>query len=532
MGGIEVPRKFRLLSLVLALLCLLTISGCGRNSAEEATQNTQNVQAEEAAAPDAAKESKSSASTAGIIRGKVTDSNSNMLIAGIVVTDEEGNIVRQTTNAYGGYELRLEPGIYTLTFGKGAEYSTEEKTVEVESLKTKYMADVRLTQLYDSYAKGWIAGDCHQHSYYSDGVDSVQSLMISNASVGLYWGFLTDHNNSRGVPEWSSPISVNVGSDEHGNLRPFKGFDGVEVTTEFGHFNSLGSGLTLETYDMNLRESERASAEKLNYIREKMLYILDSIKRVGGIAQMNHPYSSTTMGATNWIDLDDYELLDGFETIEIWNGYFVPPDGIYTDSNPMNQNYQSKMMWYGLLNAMKDGHAFHAATGGTDNHDSGNPVTAENHAYAQAEITDITSYYNYIKYAGKYSGNPTTYVNLDGRELNMENVQQALRAGNSFVSNGPVVICNIDGKSYGQTLIPTGRDLTIQTDIFNRDGISEIRVVVNGETVKTVTPEGNVTTYTDPIPITGTWEPKDWILIEVLGPVTHYAVTNPIIIGS
>ena len=37
----------------------------------------------------------------------------------------------------------------------------------------------------------------------------------------------------------------------------------------------------------------------------------------------------------------------------------------------------------------------------------------------------------------------------------MENVQQALRAGNSFVSNGPVVICNIDGKSYGQTLIPT-----------------------------------------------------------------------------
>lgn len=55
MGGIEVPRKFRLLSLALALLCLLTISGCGRNSAEEATQNAQNVQAEEAAAPDAAK---------------------------------------------------------------------------------------------------------------------------------------------------------------------------------------------------------------------------------------------------------------------------------------------------------------------------------------------------------------------------------------------------------------------------------------------------------------------------------------------
>lgn len=77
-----------------------------------------------------------------------------MLIAGIVITDEEGGIVRQTTNAYGGYELCLEPGTYTLTFSKGAEYATEEKTVEVESLKTKYLPDVRLTQLYDSYAKG------------------------------------------------------------------------------------------------------------------------------------------------------------------------------------------------------------------------------------------------------------------------------------------------------------------------------------------------------------------------------------------
>lgn len=287
-----------------------------------------------------------------------------MLIAGIVITDEEGGIVRQTTNAYGGYELCLEPGTYTLTFSKGAEYATEEKTVEVESLKTKYLPDVRLTQLYDSYAKGWIAGDCHQHTYYSDGVDSVQSLMISNASVGLYWGFLTDHNTSRGVPEWTSPISVNVASDEKGALRPFVGFDGVEVTTEFGHFNSLGSGLTLETYDMNLREAERASEDKANFIREKMLYMIDSIKRVGGIAQMNHPYSSTTMGAVNWIEPDDYELLDSFETIEVWNGYFVPPDGIYTEGNSMNQNYQSKLMWFELLNAMKDGHTFHAATGG------------------------------------------------------------------------------------------------------------------------------------------------------------------------
>jgi len=495
----------------------MTFTGCGAKREE-------NV-------PDASEKSVNQETAAGIIRGKVTDTNSNMLVAGIVVTDTQGNIVRQTTNAFGGYELCLAPDSYTLTFDKGAEYSTYEVTVEVETLKTKYLPDVRLTQLYDSYAKGWIAGDCHQHSYYSDGVDSIQDLMISNASVGLYWGFLTDHNGSRGVPEWTSSISVNVSSDQYGNLRPFVGLDGVEITTEFGHYNSLGSGLTLETYDMNLRESERSSADKADYIREKILYIADCIKRVGGIAQINHPYSSTTLGAFNWVDITDYELLDSFETIEVWNGYFVPPDGIFTEGNSMNQNYQSKMDWYKLLNAMKEGHPFHAATGGSDNHDSENKVSAENHAYALAEINDLTSYYNCIKYAGKYSGDPTTYIQMNGQDLTAENVQQALRQGNSFISNGPVVICDIDGVSYGQKLSPKGKNLTIRTDIFNRDGISEIRVVVNGEVVKSIKPDGPCTNYTDPITINGSWEKNDWILIEVLGPVTQYALTNPIIIG-
>ncbi len=466
---------------------------------------------------------------AGIVRGKVTDTNSNMLVAGIVVIDEKGGSAREITNAFGGYELKLAPGKYTLLFTKGMEYSVVAREVEVSSLKTFYLPDVRLEQLYDSYAKGWIAGDCHQHSYYSDGVDSIHALLNGNASMGLYWGFLSDHNTSRGVPEWVSKLSVNVMTEEQGKLRPFMGFDGVEVTSEFGHFNSLGSGLTLETYDLNLRESERSSPDKLAYIREKLVYIIDSIKRVGGVAQMNHPYSSTTMGAANWIDLEDYELLDEIETIEIWNGYFVPPDGIYTDSNAMNQNYDAKLLWYGLLNAMKEGHPFHAATGGSDNHDSRSQQTATTDP---AKISDISAYYDYIRSCGKYPGMPTTYVRLSPGELTMENVKKALVAGHSFVSNGPVVLCDIDGAGYGETLIPAGSELTIHTDIFNRDGIREIRVVKNGAIIETVSLGGKTDRYTDPIAITGSWEKGDWLLLEVLGPISQYAITNPVIIGE
>ena len=63
------------------------------------------------------------------------------------------------------------------------------------------------------------------------------------------------------------------------------------------------------------------------------------------------------MGMANWIDSGDYEVFDLYDTMEIWNGYFCPPDGArFTTENSMNQNYSAKLLWYKLLNAMKAGH--------------------------------------------------------------------------------------------------------------------------------------------------------------------------------
>lgn len=510
-----------LLTSVLCLLLSIVPALCGCAAGNDAAPKPEAV-----ATPGGA----SAVPTAGLVRGKVTDSNSQMLVAGIVVEDEAGNAYRAVTNAYGGYNLALQPGTYKLTFCKGMEYDTLERTVEVESLKTYYQQDVRLTKLNDSYAQGWIAGDAHQHTYYSDGVDSVASAITSNASAGLYWGFLTDHNNSRGVPEWTAASQVSVCMGEDGLARYFHGFDGVEVTTEFGHFNCLGSGLTLETYDLNLTESERSSQEKLDYIHGNLEYIADCIRRVGGIAQINHPYSVTTMGITNWVARDDYELFDLFDTMEIWNGYFVPPDGIFTTENPMNQNYSSKLLWYELLNQMRDGHSFHAATGGTDNHSTVSAQSAEDRKILSQEIGSLEDYYGYWTHGGQYSGEPTTYVRIDG-EITMQAVMDALRNGHSFISSGPVVLCNIDGMTYGETLVPAGNELILHTDIFNRDGISQIRVIVNGETAATITPEAGTTRYAEPITVSGEWTPNDWVLLEVLGPISQYAITNPIIIG-
>ena len=469
--------------------------------------------------------------TAGIIRGKVTDTNSCMMPAVILVEAEDGTAYRAFTNAMGGYAISLEPGEYKLTFSKGHEYATVTRTVEIESLKTYYQQDVRLQPLYDSYAKGWVAGDCHQHTFYSDGVDPVEDVMIGNAANGVYFGFLTDHNTSRGVPEYNGACMFPVRT-ENGQVRYFKGMDGVEVTSEFGHYNALGSGLTLETYDLKFTEAERNSPEKMQIVREKIKYIADCITRVGGVAQMNHPYSTTTMGMANWIDAKDYEVFDMYDTMEIWNGYFCPPDGALFDTqNSMNQNYSSKLLWYGLLNAMKEGHAFHAITGGTDNHDVSGAASAKARAKIAENPADLQSYYDTWVASAKYNGMPATYTYLGGKELTMENAMAAVKAGHSFVTSGPIVLADVKGKIYGEKAeAAAGEEIALNCDIWNRDGLKEIRIVVNGEIVKQIPVTGE--SFKEAVTLSREWASNDWIVIEVLCPdCCQYAITNPIIIA-
>lgn len=469
--------------------------------------------------------------TAGIVRGKVTDTNSNMIPAVILVEATDGSAYRAFTNAMGGYAISLEPGEYTLTFSKGHEYATVTRTIEVESLKTYYQQDVRLQPLYDSYAKGWIAGDCHQHTFYSDGVDAVEKVMLGNAANGVYFGFLTDHNTSRGVPEYNGAALFPVRT-ENGVHRYFKGMDGVEVTAEFGHYNALGSGLTLETYDLKFTEAERNSPEKMQIVRDKVKYIADCITRVGSVAQMNHPYSTTTMGMANWIDANDYEVFDMYDTMEVWNGYFCPPDGaLFTTENSMNQNYSSKLLWYKLLNAMKEGHAFHAATGGTDNHDVSGAASAKARAKIAENPADLQSYYDTWVASAKYNGMPATYTYFGDKELTMENAMAAVKAGHSFVTSGPIVLCDIKGKIYGEKVeAASGEALTLNCDIWNRDGLKEIRIVVNGEIVQTIPAAGE--SFKEAVTLTREWASNDWVVVEVLGTdCCQYAFTNPIIIA-
>lgn len=456
----------------------------------------------------------------GYIRGKVLTDNGSMVLAGIIIEDEKGNTYRTITNGQSGYNFKLAPGRYNLYFTRGMEYSIVKKSIEVESYKIYYLQDVRLVQLFDSYQEGWIAGDLHQHTFYSDGSNSVEQVLLSNISTGLYYGFLSDHNSAMGLSEWVQGANLVANMDSNGNKRLFSPYEAVEVTTEFGHFQSLGAGLTFDQYEIILRESERVKpqATKDEIIKEKIIYIAEEIKRAGGVAQINHPYSTSTMGFNYW------EVANYFDTIEIWNGVFIPGDGRYEkkDSSTISQNYKSKLKWFELLNEIKNGGKYFPATGGTDNHNIMSPYTYED----EIVVNDIYDYEKVYKKAGKYSGQPTNYLHITG-EVTNETVLDAIKKGKNFISNGPIIIADFNGISYGETVLQeNAKQLNIKS--FCRDGVHQIKIIINGELVKTI----DVSEMNYSNSITFDYLAKgDWIVFEVLGPNINYAITNPIFIG-
>jgi hypothetical protein len=510
-------KKTWLVIVCSAFVAFSLVTGCAQSPVRAGDASATPVQTSSAdpEMPPAA----SNEASVGMVRGKILLDNGEMVPAGIIVENANGDRFRTTTNALAGYNLRLAPGEYTLYFTKGPEYSVVSKTVTVESFKVLYMQDVRLVQLFDAYALGWIAGDLHQHTFYSDGADSVDEQLLSNLSNGLYYGFLSDHNSARGLAEWVQGNHAIANTDAQGTVRFFNPYEAVEVTTEFGHYQSLGIGLTFDTYEVQLYDIERSKtgAEKDEIIKQRIIYIAESIRRAGGVPQINHPYSSNTMGFNYW------EIADYFDTVEIWNGVFVPGDGRYEPEkeSEQSQNYSSKLKWFELLNGVKNGGKFLAATGGTDNHDSTSTYIASGDI---AEILDKDTYEAAYVRNGRYSGVPTTYVYCPDA-ITQQGVLDALQAGHSFITNGIILIGTIGDAIYGDT-VPLGAAAPVlNLNAFCRDGIESIRIIKNGETFMEL-PLSGTTQYQDAIPLEGL-APGDWIVIEGLGSGTLYAITNP-----
>jgi hypothetical protein len=153
-----------------------------------------------------------------------------------------------------------------------------------------------------SRAKGrgraWYRGDCHLHSWYSDGRRTPAEIAALARAAGLDFINSSDHNTHASHPHWATE----AGDDLLILL-------GEEVTTRNGHVVALGTDPgTFVDWRYRARDNRFG-----RFARE--------IRRAGGLVVPAHPHA-TCIGC-GW--------KFGFgeaDAVEVWNGPFTPDDEV------------------------------------------------------------------------------------------------------------------------------------------------------------------------------------------------------------
>ncbi|MDO8617182.1 MAG: CehA/McbA family metallohydrolase [Dehalococcoidia bacterium] len=164
----------------------------------------------------------------------------------------------------------------------------------------------------------WLKGDLHCHTLHSDGLNSVQELVVNAVEQGLDFLAVTDHNTNTHHEEL----------DQLSHM-PITLIPGEEITTYWGHANMWGLREWIEY--------RCADEESIAAVRR---YVLQQ----GGLISVNHPKSV----GPPWL----FQGWEGYPCMEVWQA----PWRFY--------NWESLERWDALL---RRGDRV-IAVGGSDTH--------------------------------------------------------------------------------------------------------------------------------------------------------------------
>ncbi len=367
----------------------------------------------------------------------------------------------------GEFEVTVPAGEVRLEAVRGFEWIPTDVTVQAPANETTTV-ELRLQRLIDPRGTGWFSGDMHVHDLHEGRWALTQrqffdQLRADDVHVA---NSLIHMDGTKIMGRWSDLTGEDyVGSTGEYILRYSQEFRG-----SLGHVALLG----LREFIMPLIGGTRGSPYPADGLK---LPYLDSINVLGGIGGFVHPYTrdvATPEGAAQ-SDIPIHAILG--------RGDFYDVVSIASDE------MASAEMYYHILNVG----VRLPATGGTDN------------------FSNV--------WRDPSGGTARTYARVDG-PLTWGNWIDAVRAGRTVATNGPLLFVQVDGKEPG-SVIARADSVTVSVQLATIAPVDVIEFIVDGTVARSVPVRPGQTRLelSEVIPVSG----ARWIAVRTRGGRARYS---------
>lgn len=338
----------------------------------------------------------------------------------------------------GFVNLELAPGEYTYEIERGPEYVAHSGSLRLLAGGTENVK-VRLNRLVDMSASGWWPGDLHVHR----AVEEIELLMkaedLQVAPVITWWN---DRNlwSERQVPE-----------------TPLVQFDGDRFYHVMGGEDEREGGALMY---FNLKTPLAISGASREH-PSPMRYVREAHRRERVWIDIEKPF---------WWDVPIWLASGRADSIGLANNHMCRSQMYETEAwgkprdagrlpPPRGNGFWTQEIYYQILNCgLRIPPSAGSASGVLPN-----PVG-----------------YNRV------------YVHLEGG-FDHDQWWEGLRAGRSFVSNGPMLRCRANNELPGHVFASSkGKEMEIRLEasVVSRDPISSIEIVRNGSVIRSIPPRG------------------------------------------
>ena len=390
----------------------------------------------------------------------------------------------------GSFTVTLPVGNADLEVWRGFEYEPEMQTVDVRAGEWTTV-DVQLDRWIDMAANGWYSGDNHIHPNYGGheritpldlrNKAQAEDLNVTNGLIANYWANsrVEDLEHFLGHPH------------PHGDERTVVYYNEEYRPNFFAHMALLNLVTLVTPFYIGYEGTAYRELYPTNAA------VLEHVHEQGGIGGYVHPFGLSHRDPGNTQPSGSRELpVDAILGL----ADFVDVACIWSDE------LGTAEIWYRLLNT---GSRI-PATAGTD------------------VMSDIWRH--------PAVGTTRSYVYTGSETLDYDEWANAMAGGKAFVTSGPILTLDVEGRGMGEELrVSGGETVSVAVTAQSLFKMHTLEIVQNGKITHTfdATGDGKSFDVNIEVPIDG----SGWIAARTLGPPQHgamdsylFAHTNPVFV--